>query len=92
MVLRDGTELEADLVVLATGYKNMRDGIREVLGDRVADRCKPIWGLDEERGEIGLSGATPGIQACGLTVGIWRCRVRTRSTLLCDWQHRNSDW
>jgi len=53
VVLRDGTELAADLVVLATGYLNMREGIRELLGDEVADRCKPIWGLDEERGEIG---------------------------------------
>ncbi|MGQ4601330.1 NAD(P)-binding domain-containing protein, partial [Nocardia sp. R6R-6] len=31
VVLDDGTELQADLVVLATGYRNMRDGIRELL-------------------------------------------------------------
>ncbi|MGY4099391.1 flavin-containing monooxygenase [Nocardia sp. R16R-3T] len=53
VVMGDGTEIEADLVVLATGYRNMRDGIRELLGDEVADRCKPIWGIDQERGEIG---------------------------------------
>ncbi|MGQ4600702.1 flavin-containing monooxygenase, partial [Nocardia sp. R6R-6] len=23
------------------------------LGDEVAEQCKPIWGIDEERGEIG---------------------------------------
>ncbi|EFC86794.1 NAD(P)/FAD-dependent oxidoreductase [Parafrankia sp. EUN1f] len=45
--LADGTVLEADIVVLATGFKNMRETVRKVLGDRVADACGPLWGLDE---------------------------------------------
>lgn len=49
--LADGTELEADMVVLATGYDNMRTTVRKVLGDAVADRCKDVWDLDEE-GEL----------------------------------------
>ncbi|MGI8694154.1 MAG: flavin-containing monooxygenase [Geodermatophilaceae bacterium] len=47
----DGTELAADIVVLATGYENMRESARALLGDAVADRCTPVWGLDEE-GEL----------------------------------------
>ncbi len=47
----DGTELEADIVVLATGYENMRESARAMLGDEVADRCTPVWGLDDE-GEL----------------------------------------
>jgi putative flavoprotein involved in K+ transport len=47
----DGTSLEADVVVLATGYQNMRESARALLGDAVADRCTPVWGLDEE-GEL----------------------------------------
>lgn len=51
VVLEDGTELEADVVVLATGYANMRETARRLLGDAVADRCTAVWGLDEE-GEL----------------------------------------
>ncbi|KAK5118079.1 hypothetical protein LTR62_004125 [Meristemomyces frigidus] len=51
LVLADGRKLDADVVVLATGYDNMRTTLRKALGDTVADRCKDVWGLDEE-GEI----------------------------------------
>lgn len=51
LVLADGRELEADIVVLATGYDNMRTTARKTLGDKVADRCKDVWDLDEE-GEV----------------------------------------
>lgn len=51
LVLADGTLLEADIVVLATGYDNMVTSARKILGDKVADRCKDVWDLDDE-GEI----------------------------------------
>lgn len=51
LILADGKELQADMVVLATGYDNMRTTVRKVLGDKVADRCKDVWDLDEE-GEV----------------------------------------
>jgi putative flavoprotein involved in K+ transport len=50
--LSDGTDLDADLVVLATGYSDMRETARKLFGDVVADRCQPTWGLDAE-GEVG---------------------------------------
>lgn len=49
--LDDGRELPADLVVLATGYKNMRETARRLFGDEVADRCPPVLGIGED-GEI----------------------------------------
>jgi cation diffusion facilitator CzcD-associated flavoprotein CzcO len=51
VVFSDGTSLDADVVVLATGYQNMRESARRLLGDAVADRCSPVWGLDDE-GEL----------------------------------------
>lgn len=51
LVLADGTKLEADIVVLATGYDNMRTSARKIFGDTIADRCKDVWDLDEE-GEV----------------------------------------
>ncbi len=43
----DGTVVHADLVVLATGYANLQEGVRRLLGDEVAERVGPIWGFDE---------------------------------------------
>lgn len=44
----DGSELEADEIVLATGYQNMRTQARSIFGDEVADRVGDVWGLDQE--------------------------------------------
>ena len=49
--LEDGSRLDADVVVFATGYQGMLQTARRLLGDDVADRCGPVWGLDEE-GEL----------------------------------------
>ena len=47
----DGTELEADEIVFATGYQNMRGEARTIFGDEVADRVGDVWGFDKE-GEL----------------------------------------
>lgn len=44
----DGSELEADEIVFATGYQNMRTQARAIFGDELADRVGDIWGWDEE--------------------------------------------
>lgn len=50
-VMKDGTSAKADLIVLATGYKNQQDTARAYLGDDVADRIGPVWGFGED-GEL----------------------------------------
>ncbi|KAL4791748.1 hypothetical protein BDV19DRAFT_381350 [Aspergillus venezuelensis] len=51
LILKDGGELESDIVVLATGYDNMRTTVRKTLGDKIADRLRDVWDLDGE-GEL----------------------------------------
>jgi len=51
VVLSDGTSLRADIVVFATGYRNMSSRVRQVFGDRIAERVGNVWGFDGE-GEI----------------------------------------
>ena len=47
--MEDGTVLEADEIVFATGYDNMRTTAREVFGnEEVGDKVKDVWGWDEE--------------------------------------------
>ncbi|KAJ8121222.1 hypothetical protein ONZ43_g2274 [Nemania bipapillata] len=48
---QDGTEVEADEIVFATGYQNMRSQTRLMFGDEVADRVTDVWGFNSE-GEI----------------------------------------
>ena len=47
----DGSSLEADLVVLATGYRNMRETAIKIFGEKEGSRVRPVWGLDDE-GEL----------------------------------------
>ncbi|KAI0041062.1 hypothetical protein FA95DRAFT_1683437 [Auriscalpium vulgare] len=47
----DGSTLDADAVVFATGYGDSREPLRAVLGDEVGDKLNRIWGLDPE-GEL----------------------------------------
>lgn len=44
----DGSEIEADEIIFATGYANMRTQARIIFGDELADRVGDIWGWDEE--------------------------------------------
>jgi len=67
LVLADGRELDADVVVLATGYDNMRTTLRKALGDKIADRCKDVWDLDEE-GEINAVSTPKSRSGCPIHV------------------------
>ena len=44
-VLTDGTELPADLVVLATGYGSMNGWAAKLISQEVADKVGKCWGL-----------------------------------------------
>ncbi|HEX6144227.1 MAG TPA: NAD(P)/FAD-dependent oxidoreductase [Geminicoccaceae bacterium] len=45
LVLTDGTELEADLIVYATGYGSMNGWAAELISQEVADKVGKCWGL-----------------------------------------------
>jgi cation diffusion facilitator CzcD-associated flavoprotein CzcO len=45
--MKDGTAIDADLIVLSTGYKPQEYLVRRLFGDRVADRVGPVWGFGD---------------------------------------------
>jgi cation diffusion facilitator CzcD-associated flavoprotein CzcO len=47
MRLKDGREIAADVIILATGYRNQQEGTRQIFGDEVAEKVGKIWGIDE---------------------------------------------
>jgi len=73
--LKDGAEVPADLVVLATGYETQQEGIRRFFGDVVADRVGPIWDHDEAGFMQGMWRRTgqPGFWAMG--GALMECRL-----------------
>jgi len=48
VVLNDGTELKADLVVYATGYGSMNQWAAKLISPEVADRVGKCWGLGSD--------------------------------------------
>jgi putative flavoprotein involved in K+ transport len=76
--LRDGRIVPADLLVLATGYKNQQDTARVYLGDTVADAIGPVWGFDDggELRNMWKRTAQPGLW---FTAGsLAQCRIFSR--------------
>ncbi|KAG6364510.1 hypothetical protein INS49_006111 [Diaporthe citri] len=68
VVLDGGREREFDLVVFATGFTNTIDSVRSTLGDKIADQCGPIRGIDEE-GEFKTAYRETGVPDLWLMVG-----------------------
>ncbi|WP_199189731.1 NAD(P)/FAD-dependent oxidoreductase [Mycobacterium sp. ENV421] len=48
VVLADGTELPADVVVYATGYGSMNGWAADLIGQEVADKVGKVWGLGSD--------------------------------------------
>jgi len=51
VIFSDGSALDADIIVLATGYEPLQECVRAMFGDEVADRVGPIWGIGDD-GEL----------------------------------------
>ncbi|WVW85907.1 hypothetical protein I302_107945 [Kwoniella bestiolae CBS 10118] len=68
VVLNGDREKQYDIVVLATGFSNTIDSVRRTLGDDVADRFNPIWGMNEE-GELNSAWRDTGVPNMWLMVG-----------------------
>ncbi len=48
VVLDDGTKLEADVIVYATGYGSMNGWVADLIGQETADRVGKVWGLGSD--------------------------------------------
>ncbi|KAI5480143.1 flavin-containing monooxygenase [Pseudohyphozyma bogoriensis] len=68
VVLNGDREEKYDLVINATGFSNTIDSVRRTLGEDVASRCKPIWGMDEE-GELNSAWRDCGVPNLWIMVG-----------------------
>lgn len=68
VILSGNREREFDLVVFATGFSNTIDSVRATLGEEIAGKCGPIWGVDEE-GEFKTAYRETGVPNFWIMVG-----------------------
>ncbi|WP_410369464.1 leucine zipper domain-containing protein [Chelatococcus asaccharovorans] len=78
LTLKDGTRQDADLIVMATGYRSQQDTVRAILGDEIADKVGPVWDLDEthELRNMWRPTAQPGMWFTG--GGLGQCRIYSK--------------
>ena len=48
VVLADGSEIEADLIVLATGYSSMNGWVAQLISQEMADKVGKVWGMGSD--------------------------------------------
>ena len=58
-MLADGTRLESDVVVLATGFERSRVAAERLMGPEVMRRVGALGELDEEQERIAVSAPSP---------------------------------
>lgn len=57
--MKDGSVIEADLIVTATGYKNQQEVVRLFMGDDVAERIGIVWGFGDDGEQRNMWRRTP---------------------------------
>jgi len=81
--LRDGSTRPADLIVTATGYLGQRELVAKLLGDDIARRIGPVWGIDEKHQEVhNMWKRTPQPGLWFLAGGLPQCRVYSKTLAL----------
>lgn len=55
VILEDGTRVEADIVVVATGFKRSSDMAERILGKELVEKIGEVGQLDEEQERIAVS-------------------------------------
>ncbi|CCH41596.1 hypothetical protein BN7_1137 [Wickerhamomyces ciferrii] len=49
VILKDGSKIDGlDIVVLATGYTNMKETAKKIVGEEIGSQLNPVWGFDKE--------------------------------------------
>ena len=66
--MKDGSLVEAELIVVATGYHGLQHTVARFFGEDVASRVGPIWGFDAATSELRnmwIRTAQPGLYFTG---------------------------
>ncbi|WP_149538252.1 flavin-containing monooxygenase [Siccirubricoccus phaeus] len=77
-LLKDGTNVPADLIVLATGYFPQQELVRRALGEEMLERIGPVWGI-APNGELNnMYKRTPQQGLWFIAGGLAQCRINSK--------------
>ena len=77
-LLKDGSTVPADLLVLATGYYPQKELVRRALGEAMAERIGPVWGLGEDGELSNMYKRTPQQGLWFIAGGLAQCRINSK--------------
>jgi putative flavoprotein involved in K+ transport len=76
--MNNGETTNADLIVLATGYKGQEYLVRKLFGDAVADRVGPIWGFGDGQELRNMYVRTPQPGLWFIAGSLAQCRINSK--------------
>lgn len=77
-LLRDGSTVAADLIVLATGYYPQMELVRRALGEAMVERIGPVWGLGPDGELSNMFKRTPQQGLWFIAGGLAQCRINSK--------------
>lgn len=77
-LLKDGTTVPADLIVLATGYFPQEELVRRTLGAEMASRIGRVWGIDQDGELSNMYKRTPQQGLWFIAGGLPQCRINSK--------------
>ncbi len=77
-LLKDGSTVPADLIVLATGYYPQKELVLRALGEAMADRIGPVWGLGDDGELNNMFKRTPQEGLWFIAGGLAQCRINSK--------------
>ncbi len=77
-MLKDGTVVPADLLILATGYYPQKELVRRALGEAMAERIGPVWGIGPDGELNNMFKRTPQQGAWFIAGGLAQCRINSK--------------
>jgi putative flavoprotein involved in K+ transport len=77
-LLKDGSTVPADLIVLATGYYPQQELVRRTLGDDMLRRIGPVWGIGEDGELNNMYKRTPQEGLWFIAGGLAQCRINSK--------------
>ena len=79
IAMADGSKVQADLLVLATGYETQQAMVRELFSPDVGERVGQIWGFDEATRELASMWMQTGQPGLWFTGGAFsQCRIYSK--------------
>ncbi len=77
-LLKDGTTVPADMIVLATGYFPQKELVRRSLGDAMAEKIGEVWGIGPNGDLNNMYKRTPQEGVWFIAGGIGQCRINSK--------------